>query len=111
MINSHMARFLWNNNEDKHKYHLANWQLVAQKKELGGLGIPDLSNLNLSLSSSWIFRHGLYSHAIWTKIIDYKYKTSNPNICYCMNSQSSPFLESSALGPSGCSNGYYVASG
>ena len=23
MINSHMARFLWNNNEDKHKYHLA----------------------------------------------------------------------------------------
>ena len=44
MINSHMARFLWNNNDDKHKYHLAHWQ-VAQKKELGGLVIPDLRNL------------------------------------------------------------------
>jgi hypothetical protein len=29
MINSHMARFLWNNSEDKHKYHLAHWQLVT----------------------------------------------------------------------------------
>jgi hypothetical protein len=25
MINSQMTRFPWNNNEDKHKYHLANW--------------------------------------------------------------------------------------
>jgi hypothetical protein len=50
-----MARFLWNNSEDKHRYHLAHWQLVAQKKELGGLGIPDLPdlrNLNLSALSS-----------------------------------------------------------
>lgn len=36
VINSHMARFLWNNSEEKHIYHLAHWQLVAQKKELGG---------------------------------------------------------------------------
>ena len=62
--NSHMGRFLWNNNEEKHKYHLAHWQLVAQKKELGGLGIPDLRNLNLSLLSSWIFRYGLSKDAI-----------------------------------------------
>ena len=37
MINSHMGRFLWNNNEDHHRYHLAHWQFVAQQKELGGL--------------------------------------------------------------------------
>lgn len=41
MINSHMAHFLWNNNDGKHRYHLAHWQLYAQKKELGGLGILD----------------------------------------------------------------------
>jgi len=29
VINSHMARFLWNNSEEKHIYHLAHWQLVA----------------------------------------------------------------------------------
>jgi hypothetical protein len=36
MINTHMGHFLWNNTEEKHKYHLANWQLVvSQKKEMG----------------------------------------------------------------------------
>jgi hypothetical protein len=37
MINSQMGHFLWNNNEDKHRYHLANWQLVAQKKKTLGV--------------------------------------------------------------------------
>jgi hypothetical protein len=32
MINSRMGHFLWNNTEDKHKYHLANWPLVAKKR-------------------------------------------------------------------------------
>lgn len=91
MINSHMARFLWNNNEDKHKYHLAHWQLVAQKKELDGLGIPDLRNLNLSLLSFWIFRYGLQNTAIWVKLSDFKYKTNNPNICCPLGNQLSPF--------------------
>jgi hypothetical protein len=41
MINSHMGHFLWDNTEEKHRYHLANWPLVAQKNEFGGLGILD----------------------------------------------------------------------
>jgi hypothetical protein len=82
MINSQMAHFIWNNNEDSHshKYHLANWQLVAQKKEVGGFGISDMRNLNLSLLSSWIFRYGLQSESIWVKIVDHKYNTNNPNL-------------------------------
>jgi hypothetical protein len=80
MINSQMSHFLWNNNEDCHKYHLANWQLVAQKKEMGAFGIPDMRSLNLSLLSSWIFRYGLQFESIWVKIVDHKYKTNNPNI-------------------------------
>lgn len=79
MVNSHMVLFLWSTNEDEHKYHLANWQLVAQKKELGALGIPDLENKILSLLSSWIFRYSLNSYSIWTKIIDHKYRTDYPN--------------------------------
>jgi hypothetical protein len=34
-INSHMTIF-WDDNEDKHKYHLSNWQSLAQRKEGGG---------------------------------------------------------------------------
>jgi hypothetical protein len=51
MINSQMAHFLWNNIEDSHKYHLANWQLVAQK-EVGGFDIPNMRNFNVSLLGS-----------------------------------------------------------
>ena len=35
MINSHMGHFLWNNTKEKHKYHLANWQLVSRKRIWG----------------------------------------------------------------------------
>ena len=49
-INSQMAHFLWNNlDEGHHKYHLANWQVVSQKQEFGGLGILDLQQMNMCL--------------------------------------------------------------
>lgn len=83
LINSHMNHFLWNNTEDKHKYHLANWPLVAQKKDYGGLGIPDMRSLYMALLSAWIFRYQLNKNAIWTKIINHKYSTDKPNILCC----------------------------
>jgi hypothetical protein len=52
-INSQMANFFWNDQEDKQKYHLANIHLISQKKEFGGLGIPDFGNLNMCLLASW----------------------------------------------------------
>ena len=91
MINSQMGHFLWNNFEDRHKYHLANWQLVARKKEEGGLGIPDLRSLNLALLASWIFRYHLHKNAIWVNIVDFKYNTTDPNIFCCPDLGSSPF--------------------
>ena len=91
MLNSHMGHFLWNNSEDRHKYHLANWQLIAQQKELGVLGISDLRSLNMALLSSWIFRYHLNSNSIWTRIVDFKYKTKNPNIFCCSEEGASPF--------------------
>ena len=91
MINSHMGHFLWNNTEEKHRYHLANRPLVAQKKEVGGLGIPDLRSLNLALLSAWIFRYQLNKTAIWTKFVDYKYRTDKPNVLFCSSIGTSPF--------------------
>jgi hypothetical protein len=48
-INSHMAKFFWDDLEGKHKYHISNWLSIAQKKEHGGLRVPDLRDLNLCL--------------------------------------------------------------
>jgi hypothetical protein len=91
VINSQMSHFLWNNNEDCYKYHLDNWQLVAQKKEVGGFGIPDMRSLNMPLLSSWIFRYGLQSESIWVKIVDHKYNNNSPNIICSDRTAISPF--------------------
>lgn len=62
------------------KYHLANWQLVSQKKEMRGLGIPHMRSLNLALLSSWSFGCHLNAHFVWTKIVDFKYKIAEPKM-------------------------------
>jgi len=48
LINSQLSHFSRDSTEENPKYHLANWQLVSQKKkEFGGLGVLDLRNLNM----------------------------------------------------------------
>jgi hypothetical protein len=91
MINFHMGHFLWDNSEEKHRYHLVNWPLVAQKKEFGGLGISDLRSLNIALLSVWILRYQLNKDTIWTKIVDFKYRAENPNVLCCSYVGTSPF--------------------
>jgi hypothetical protein len=54
LIETQMAHCLLNNNVDCHRYHLANWECVNMKKEFGGLGVPNLSDLNLCLLGSLI---------------------------------------------------------
>ena len=49
LINAQMANCLWNDFEGHRKLHLANWKMVAMKKEFGGLGIPNLQEVNLCL--------------------------------------------------------------
>ena len=90
-INSQMANFFWNDQEDRHKYHLANMQLIAQKKEFGGLGIPDLRNLNLCLLGAWVSRYLLNENTLWRNIIDFKCETDKPNIFCCLEVGVSPF--------------------
>jgi hypothetical protein len=46
-INTQMANFFWNDQKDNHEYHLSNFQSLCQKKDRGGLEVPDLNNLNL----------------------------------------------------------------
>ena len=52
LINSHMVVRLWNDYEGHGKIHLANWHLVSMKKEFGGLAIPNVKDLNMTLLGS-----------------------------------------------------------
>jgi hypothetical protein len=90
-INSQMAHCLWDNYEGHHKYHLANWDLVSMKHDFGGLGIPNIRDLNISLLASWIKRFNLDDHKIWKEIVQFKYRTQHPNIFTCSNLSASPF--------------------
>jgi hypothetical protein len=53
------------------------------KKDHGGLGIPDLRDLNLCLLASWIQRYQHSDYKLWKDIIDMKYQTCSPNILWC----------------------------
>jgi hypothetical protein len=46
-----------NDEEGNCKIHLANWPSVCKKKEFGGMGIPNLQDLNLCLIGTWIKRY------------------------------------------------------
>jgi hypothetical protein len=61
------------------------------KKEFGGTGIPNLQDLNLCLIGSWIKRYIQGEGALWTKVIDAKYNTRNPNILSCQDVHTSIF--------------------
>jgi len=64
-INSQMAHFFWNNQEGRgEKFHLANWLMVSQKKDYGGLGVPDLQQLNMCLLASWISKYHLNKESL-----------------------------------------------
>ena len=89
LINSQMSHCLWDNYEGHFKYHLANWGLVSQKKDFGGLGIPNIADMNICLLASWIRRYHLDEDKLWNQIIDYKYEVNSPNI-----------FSSSPMGPS-----------
>jgi hypothetical protein len=64
--------FLWDENENKKKYHLVNWQKVCMPKDQGGLGVLDLEKMNIALLSKWLWK--LFNEdGIWQQILRKKY--------------------------------------
>jgi hypothetical protein len=49
-------------------------------KDIEGLGIPNLRDLNLCLLGSWVRRHALHDQKLQKPIVDIKYGASSPNI-------------------------------
>jgi hypothetical protein len=52
ILNSHFANCVWNDSERNHKYHMVNWETVSMAKEFGGLGVPNIRDLNIFLLGS-----------------------------------------------------------
>jgi hypothetical protein len=90
-INSQLAKLFCDDDEDKHRFHLSNIHSLCIKKEHGGLGIPELRNLNMCLLASWIQRYQDSDNKLWKDIVDTKYDTCSPNIICSKDRNASPF--------------------
>jgi hypothetical protein len=91
LFESQMAHCLWNSNADRHKYHLASWQHVTMLQEYGGLGVPNIRELNLCLLGSWIRRYTLDDGKLWKNLVDFKYNTRDTNVFTCRDIEASNF--------------------
>jgi hypothetical protein len=70
LINTQLANCLWSDEDGNRKINLANWPSICMKREFGGLGIPNLKDLNLCLLGSWIKRYIRAEGSIWKKIVE-----------------------------------------
>jgi hypothetical protein len=56
-LDTHLANCHWSGSDGKNKYHLANWESVSMAKDFGGLGVPNLRDLNICMLASWVKRY------------------------------------------------------
>jgi hypothetical protein len=47
--------------------YLANWHLVTRPKQLEGLGVPDIANMNKSLMMKWMWNY-VNDTSVWWAI-------------------------------------------
>lgn len=50
-IEKMQKQFFWGDSVDKRKLHLVKWDVVAKKKENGGLGVKNLKIQNLAVDT------------------------------------------------------------
>lgn len=106
ILHTHLANCLWDDDPSAHKYHLANWESVSMLKDYGGLGVPNLRDLNICLLASWIKRYNLDGNKLCKQFLDFKYKTDEPNIFYISTAGASEFFKGMMWAASAAKMGY-----
>lgn len=66
-------QFLWNGDNEKKLFPLISWQVMELSKQIGGLGIGNILNRNISLLFKWWWRYLTDPQALWRKVILLKY--------------------------------------
>jgi hypothetical protein len=55
-VDIHRKRMVWQELEEKKRYHLVNWNTICLPKDCGGLGVLDLTTMNQSLLCKWLWK-------------------------------------------------------
>lgn len=58
-IKSKFRNFLWNDLDDKHMYHLVDYNSIFHPLSSGGLGLRVIRDYNKALISKWLWRFGV----------------------------------------------------
>jgi hypothetical protein len=66
-------KFFWQGGNEKKKYHLVKWTVVARPKKKGGLGVKDPRKMNISLLCKWWWRIE-NNEGLWQTIVRKKYR-------------------------------------
>ncbi|XP_057432142.1 uncharacterized protein LOC130724891 [Lotus japonicus] len=75
--NSIMREFLWGGGGEVRKIAWVSWTSICKPKEVGGLGIKDLSIFNKSLLGKWRWRYLNEPDSFWCRVIKAKYFGNN----------------------------------
>jgi hypothetical protein len=73
VLRKHRARFFWEANGPKKKYHWVRWDAVCMPKSMGGLGIMDTKLMNVCLMAKWVWKIMSGAQGLWVDIIRGKY--------------------------------------
>ncbi|GMI94968.1 hypothetical protein like AT4G29090 [Hibiscus trionum] len=72
-LNSIMAGFLWGDSADQRKTHWANWNLICQPLESGGLNVRNIVVHNRAMLGKWAWKFANDRDGLWKKVICSKY--------------------------------------
>jgi putative lipoic acid-binding regulatory protein len=76
-------------------------------KEFGGLGVPNLRDLNICLLASWLKRYNADRNKLWKEVVDFKYETLNLNVFLSRTSRSSSFFKGFMWAAQAAKMGYF----
>ena len=72
-VRSLQRNFLWGGSQDLTKIAWVKWRDICLPKELGGLGIKDISSFNAALLGRWLWALASTQDQLWARILISKY--------------------------------------
>ncbi|KAH1246661.1 putative ribonuclease H protein [Glycine max] len=72
-VNSLQRNFLWGGSQDLKKIAWVKWEGICLPKELGGLGIKDITSFNAALLGRWLWALSSNQNQLWVRILTSKY--------------------------------------
>lgn len=65
--------FLWGHSQERNPIHLMSWEMVTKPKEMGGLVIKTMSQVNHALLAKIRWRIHQNDPALWARLVKDKY--------------------------------------